>query len=144
MLVWVQTFIFQPARKAKNKYKGSLVLNFHKGVILLLSNVTAHMIEKCPLKHQIVRSASCLNPNTLALSAKNESSKLKFSKMLGKLTALKQISIKLADDAKEQYSKFTDEHVPEKRRKFSSFAKFDQPLDTFISQFLLNKENESL
>ena len=75
--------------KKSEKYKGSLVLNFHKGVILLLSNITSDMIEKCPLKHQIVRCTNFLNPNTLALSAKNESSKLKFSKMLVKLTALK-------------------------------------------------------
>ena len=70
--------------RKSEKYKGSLVLNFHKGVILLLSNITAHVIEKCPLKHQIVRCASSLNPNNLELSARNESSKLKFSKMVGK------------------------------------------------------------
>ena len=64
--------------KKSEKYKGSLVLNFHKGVILLLSNITAHMIKESPLKHQTVRCASCLNPNTIAFSAKNESSKLKF------------------------------------------------------------------
>ena len=122
--------------KKTEKYKGSLVPDFHKGIILLLSNITAHMIEKCPLKHEIVRYASCSNPNTLALSAKNESSKLKFSKMLVKLTALKQISIKLEDDAKEQLSKCFNEHVPENHEKFSSFSKFDQRLDTFMSQFL--------
>ena len=55
-----------------------------------------------------------------------------------------QISIKLANDAKEQFSGFIDDHVPENREKFSSFAKFDQRLDTFISQFLPNKEYESL
>ena len=64
--------------------------------------------------------------------------------MLVKLTALKQIIIKLADDAKEQFSKFIDEHVPENRDNFSSFGKLDQRLHTFISQFLLNKEYESL
>ena len=76
------------------------------------------MIEKCPLKHQIVRCASCSNPNALTLNAKNESSNLKFSKMLVKLTALNQISIKSVVDAKEQFSKFIDEHVPENREKF--------------------------
>lgn len=50
--------------KKREKYKGSLFLDFHKGVTLLLSNITAHMIEECPLKYQIVRSASHLNPNT--------------------------------------------------------------------------------
>ena len=94
----------------------------------MLSNITAHMIEKCPLKHGIVRCVSCSNPNTLVLSAMNESSKLEFSKMLVKLTALKQICIKLADDVKEKFSKFIAQHVPENRKKFSSFAKFDQRL----------------
>lgn len=63
--------------------------------------------------------------------------------MLVKLTTLKQIIIKLADDAKEQFSKINDEHVPENCEKSSSFVKFDQRLDTFMSQFLLNKEYES-
>ena len=122
--------------KKIEKYKGSLALNFHNRVVLLLSNITAHMIKKCPLKHQINRCTSCLNPNSLACSSKNESSKLKFSQMLVKLIALKQISIKLADDTKEQFSKFTDEHVPENCEKFSLFAKFDQWLDIFMSQSL--------
>ena len=94
--------------KKSEKCKWRLALSFHKWLILLLSNITAHMIEKCPLKHQIVRCASCSNHNALTLSAKNESSNLKFSKMLVKLTALNQISIKLVDDAKEQFSKFID------------------------------------
>ena len=99
----------------------------------MLSNITAHVIEKYPLKHQIVRCASCSNPNALALSAKSESSNLKFPKMLVKLTALNHISIKLADDAKEQFSEFIGEHVPENCEKFLSFAKFDQRLYIFMS-----------
>ena len=57
--------------------------------------------------------------------------------MLVKLTALNQISIKLAVDAKEQFSKIIDEHVPENREKFSLFAKFNQRLDIFMSQVVL-------
>ena len=110
----------------------------------MLSNITAHMIEKRPLKHQIVRYASCLKPNALVLSAENKSSRLKFSKMLVKLTALNHISIKLADDAKEQFSKITDEHLPENREKFSLLAKYDQRLDIFMSQVVLKKEYELL
>ena len=129
--------------KKSEKYKGSLFLDFHKGVTLLLSNITAHMIEESPLKHQVIRSASRLNPNTLALSAK-KSRQSWSSKMLIKLTTLKQISIKLANDATEQFSKFIDEPVPENCEKFWSIAKLDQGLDTFMSQFLLSKEYESL
>ena len=103
----------------------------------MLFNITTHMIEKRPLKHQIVRYASWLKPNALVLSAENKSSKLKFSKMLVKLTALNQISIKLAVDAKEQFSKIIDEHVPENREKFPLFAKFNQRLDIFMSQVVL-------
>ena len=92
MLVWEQSLIFQPTRKPKNqgkerKQKKSCSKFSQRGnliIILLLSNITAHMVKKCPLKHQIVKCASCLNPNTLALSVKNQSSKLKFSENVGK------------------------------------------------------------
>ena len=94
------------------------------------------MIERCPLKHLVVRCSSCLNPNSLAISDKNASSKLRFSKMVEKLASLNQISVKLSDDAKEEFSKFVNEVVPQSREKFAEFAKFDQRLDTFLWPFI--------
>ena len=94
--------------KRSSSYKSGVLHNFYKRLVLFLSNLTAHMIEKCPLKHLVVRCSSCLNPNSLAIRDKNESSKLKFSKIVEKLASLNQISVKLSDDAKEEFSKFVN------------------------------------
>ena len=101
-------------------------------------------MEKCPLKNQLIRCASCLDPTKLAINDLNSASKSKFSKMVEKLTVLHQISVKTADDSKEQFSKFIDEVVPESRDKFRSFAMFDQRLDSFFMLYLVDKVFSSL
>ena len=102
------------------------VKQFYDGAVCLLPNVVKHMMEKCPLKYQPVRCASCLNPNKLAIHDLSDSTKMKFSKMVEKLTALNQITVKTANDSKEQFSKFPDKVVPRSQEKFHSFAMFDQ------------------
>ena len=67
-------------KKASN-YKGIAVKEFYKGAIHLLSNIVKHILEKCPLKYQLVRCSSCMNPNILAVNDCNDASKLKFSKI---------------------------------------------------------------
>ena len=69
---------------------------------------------------------------------------MKFSKMVEKSTALNQITVKTADDSKELFSKFLDEALPRSREKFHSFAMFDQQLDTFFMEYLVDKEFTSL
>ncbi|XP_057291926.1 uncharacterized protein LOC130614515 [Hydractinia symbiolongicarpus] len=125
-------------------FKGSSFRNFHQETVLFLSSVTSHMIEKCPLKHMIIRCCSSINPNRLAIRDEREVLKLRFSKMLEKLTFLGQVTPKVAEDAKEQFSKLIDDVVPEHQEKFLSFEKFDQRLDTFFAQFLKTKGFESL
>ena len=56
--------------------------------------------------------------------------------MVEKLASLNQISVKLSDDAKEEFSKFVNEVVPQTWEKFAEFAKFDQRLDTFLWPFI--------
>jgi len=82
--------------------------------------------------------------DSLAVNDENDVSKLKFVKMLEKLTSLNQITAKFADDAKDQFSKLIEEVVPEHRESFMSFDKFDRRLDTFFAEFLLEKGFESL
>ena len=129
--------------KASN-YKGIAEKEFYKGAIHLLSYIVKHMLEKCPLKYQLVRCPSCMIPNILAVNDRNDASKLKFSKMVEKLTSLNQITAKAADDAKEQFSKFVDEVIPRHREKFQSFSMFQERLDTFFTEFLSEKGFESL
>ena len=94
--------------KKGSNCKGIAVKEFYKGAIHLLSNIVKQILEKCPLKYQLLRCSSCMNPNILAVNDCNDASKLKFSKMVEKLTSLNQITAKAADDAKEQFSKFVD------------------------------------
>jgi len=42
-----------------------------------------------------------MSPNSLAVNDENDVSKLKFVKMLERLTSLNQITAKVADDAKD-------------------------------------------
>ena len=98
--------------KRASNYKGIAVKKNYKGAIHLLSNIAKHMLEKCPLKYQLVRYSICMNPNILAVNDRNDASKLKFLKRVEKLTSLNQITAKAADNAKEQFSKFVDEVIP--------------------------------
>ena len=124
------------AYKKKPNHKSGLIHTFYKGAILFLSNLASHFIQKCPLKYVIVRSSACLNPNTLAISDKHEAAKQRFGKMVEKLTSLKQITVKLADAAKDQFAKFLRGAIPQNREKFAEFSKFDQRLDTFLWPFI--------
>ena len=58
-------------KKASN-YKGIAVKEFYKGAIHLLSNIVKHMLEKCPLKYQLVCCSSCMNLNILAVNDCND------------------------------------------------------------------------
>lgn len=78
--------------RRSSDFKGSSLRNFYQEAVLFLSSVTSHMVEKCPLKHIIIRCCSSINPNRLAIRDESEVSKLKFSKMLEKLTSLGQVT----------------------------------------------------
>ena len=57
---------------------------------------------------------------------------------------LKRITSKVGDDATEQFMKIISEVVPKYKDKFLEFNKYEHRLDTFFSQFLLEKCYESL
>ena len=99
--------------------------------------------QKYPLKYQLVRCSSCMNPNMLAVNDCNDASKVKFSKMVEKLISLNQIISQAAYDAKKQFSKFVDEVSSRHREKFQLFSMFQEWLDTFFTEFLSGKGFES-
>ena len=105
------------------KYKKgtSILKNFYKGVCQFLSALTSHMMEKCSLKHLIIHCSSCLKPNTLAVTSKHDVSKVTFSKMLENLVLQSHISLKVADEAKEQFVKMIEELVPKHHDEFLAF-----------------------
>jgi len=130
--------------KKSPHFKDSNLRNFYKGVRIFISSVTSHMMEKCPLKHLIVRCASCLNPNIMSVTSNNDISKMKLNKMLEKLVAVNQITAKQGDEAKEQFCIFVEDVVAKHREEFSSFEMFTQRLDVFLMRYLSEKKFESL
>ena len=86
-------------KKSSSESKDSKIHKFFKGVCAFLASLTAHMIEKCPLKHLIVRCASCLNPSAMSVVSGKEVTVTKFNKMVEKLVSLNQITTKLGDEA---------------------------------------------
>lgn len=69
-------------RKSK-QFKESTTKKFYDSVYTFLSSLTSPMMEKCPLRHLIVRCSSCINPNILGVSSQNET----FNKILEKLVS---------------------------------------------------------
>ena len=107
--------------KKGTSFKDSILKNFYKGVCQLLSALTSHMMEKCSLKHLIIHCSSCLKPITLAVTSKHDVSKVTFSKMLENLVLQSHISLKVADEAKEQFVKMIEELVPKYHDEFLAF-----------------------
>ena len=58
--------------KEASNYKVIAIKEFNKGAIHLLPNIVKHMLEKCPLKYQLVWCSSCINPNILAVNDCND------------------------------------------------------------------------
>ena len=130
--------------KKQANFKQSSLMQFYKGTCNFMSGITSHMIVKSPMKYQIIRFASSLDPSALVNENEVEICKVKFSKLLEKLVYLKQITAKVGDEAMEQYRKLIDHTVPKYKEMFLEFNKFDHRLDLFYSKFLLEEEFKSL
>ena len=89
--------------------------------------------------HQLYESQYISKPSSLM-----EYPNWNFLRWLNKLASLNHITAKTADDANEQFSNFIDNIIPKNREKFRSFSMFDQRLDTFLTEYLLDKEFASL
>ena len=59
---------------------------FYKGVCMFLSGVLMHMMHKSPIKLLITRCANSLDPTILVKADEQESCKVKFAKLVEKLT----------------------------------------------------------
>ena len=88
--------------KKRLNYKDSAVTKFQKEVCQFVTGLTGHMSHKCPLNYVIVRCASLLNPNVLAVRANYEHYISFFSNLVLQLVVLKQITTKVGGEAKQQ------------------------------------------
>ena len=63
-----------------SKIPDAKVIQLKKDVVSVLSAVVSKLQEHCPLRYTVVRTASCLSPESITLH--QEESKLRFSKLV--------------------------------------------------------------
>ncbi|XP_014675867.1 PREDICTED: uncharacterized protein LOC106815856 [Priapulus caudatus] len=109
----------------------------------VMSFMVAYMLEKLPLKHSLVRNASCLAPSEMVHN--RDECIARMSYMLQVLAEKKQISYDDCDVVKSQYVSFLDVQVA---RYSSSFAEFrpeadESRVETFLYKHLHQKTEYS-
>ena len=121
----------------KSKGFNENTLNFfYKECGTFLATLIQHMLEKSPLRRQIVRCASSLDPHLMVDKDEQESSVLKFSHLCTKLTQVGRISDSVANWATEEYKKFLKDVVARHRDEFQEFDKYKGRVDTFLHRFM--------
>ena len=98
----------------------------------LLAILLAHLIEKSPLKHALVRCAASLNPLHMVNKRKRDACSSNFSTLLQKLVGSSRINAKDAGIVKTQFQKLLD--VDDQNR--CSFLNFNQNQDRLDVFFL--------
>ena len=96
------------------------------------------MIEKTPLKYNLVKLASCLVPKHIV---ENRDTANRFRLMVDGLSSHKKITSKIADNAKFQFNEM-QKVVCEKH--FDEFIKFDylnNRLHVFLGKYFCGKED---
>ena len=86
-----------------------------------MASLVEHMLEKSPLRRQVVRCASALNPNLMAEKDEQEACVIKFTALVTKLSQLKHIEDKVGNKAIDEYKKFLDDVVSRHRDEFQEF-----------------------
>ena len=93
-------------------------------------NVLLKLQEHCPLKYSILRNASLLSLQNMVRS--NQECSLRFRGLVDKLYNLKKISVKTADNFKDQYDQFL------KSVQFEHFK--EDRLDKLLGMYLSSEE----
>lgn len=122
--------------KKETSFSENRLNAFHRDTSVLLASIVNHMLEKSPLRRQIVRCASSLDPCLMADKDEQESSSLKFSHLVVRLARVGQISDSVANKAFEEYKVFLKDVVVKHRREFQEFDKFADRVDSFLHRFM--------
>ena len=126
----------------KGKFSENALSAFYRETCVFLASFISHMLEKSPLRRQIVRCASSLNPNLMADSDEQEACAVKFSTLVTKLVQSKQISDNVANKANCEYKKFLGDVVARHKDEFQEFNKFDDRVDSFLQRFMSSNNKE--
>ena len=122
--------------KKKGKVSSSKALQFKSDVISFLSVLCAHLVEKSPIKCAIARNVTSLIPSHIVKV--HDSNENKFHHLLEILYTSQQLSDKVVQQTKQEYSQFVQEVAIPQKDEFLRFdvAIRDHRLDTFFFKFL--------
>lgn len=113
-------------------------MQFRMECIQFLSTMTGKILERSPLKHHFVRSASSLAPASVILGA--TSTQLEnFGRLVEALYEAHHISAQTADSAKVQFTELCVSASNELEPLFKNFSPSDDKLDAFYFELLGEK-----
>ena len=101
-----------------------------------LKAATAKILERCPLKYQLVRSLSALDPRHMALQP--DDATRKFERLLAKLLMCRQFKADECDGAKRQFDVLLAEVQKYHKEEFEAYTTC-QRLDKFFFKVLAEK-----
>ena len=110
--------------KKSKAYKDNDLKTFYRECSVLRSTMLKHLIEKSPLRRQVVRCAESLNPNMMVDADEKESCAVKFRYLCTKLAHIGQISASSANKATDEYRKFLRSVLPRYQLEFTEFDKY--------------------
>lgn len=127
----------------KNKSASQLQMyQFKNDCKTFLQSILVKLMERCPLKYQLVRYLAALNPKHIA--SEPEEAEDKFGKLLGKLLSHRWLDASSCDEANAQYVKLVNDVKLYHKDEFKGFSPGHQPLDSFWYQMLGEKEGFEL
>ena len=126
------------ATKALNagKLADNEKMAFRMQCLEFLCAMVSKIVERSPLKYEIVRSISCFVPSTIATSQVTAERRMK--KLVEVLYEAGHISAITADKSKEQFTALCSKASNDLNAKFSGFVRAEHRLDKFYYDLIGN------
>ena len=119
---------------ANLKVKEVAKSKFRKDFAAIVLKSIAKIKERCPLKYTIVRNAVWLSPSEMICNADPSITRAK--RLFQSLYELKLLCAAEADQAKQEYLEFMSSVVVTAKKKFISFDKDEDHLDSFMGSLM--------
>jgi hypothetical protein len=111
------------------------VLRFKEQCLLFLQHLTSKLVEKCPLKYQLVKGATCFNPEIMLSETLRVA---RVSTALNVFVEKKRVSAASADKVKRAYSSLCEQQSVQTRLR--QFKRKEHRLDQFLHEIVKQED----
>jgi hypothetical protein len=125
---------FAASSACKNE-KSLAVLRFKEQCLLFLQHLTSKLVEKCPLKYQLVKGATCFNPEIMLSETLRVA---RVSTALNVFVEKKRVSAASADKVKRAYSSLCEQQAVQTRLR--QFKRKEHRLDQFLHEIVKQED----